>query len=196
FHLAAFRAENSFHFPDFELAYEPEIALFAPPAPTLRETTVSTPSTAFRSSFPPHDGNTLPGSNTAGSSINGAAKPEDTSLVRQVSLKQRSARLSFLPGRRQSEPEHATAVDADKTPHASPRSSISRKARRQSLFRAQSMDDEELQGRRSGVSSEGQTRRASLASKLSLDKSFSTEEEEEGEGEGEEAAPVHDVLGL
>lgn len=54
------------------------------------------------------------------------------------------------------------------------------------------MDDEELQGRRSGVSSEGQARRASLASKLSLDKSFSTEEE----GEGEEAAPVHDVLGL
>ncbi|KAG6258605.1 hypothetical protein E4U24_001459 [Claviceps purpurea] len=185
----------------FELAYEPEIALFAPPAPTPRETTVSTPSTAFRSSFPPHDGNTLPGSNTAGSSINGAAKPEDTSLVRQVSLKQRSARLSFLPGRRQSEPEHATVVDADKTPHASPRSSISHsrnrstgKARRQSLFRAQSMDDEELQGRRSGVSSEGQARRASLASKLSLDRSFSTEEE--GEGEGEEAAPVHDVLGL
>ncbi|KAG6019286.1 hypothetical protein E4U40_007174, partial [Claviceps sp. LM458 group G5] len=163
----------------FELAYEPEIALFAPPAPTPRETTVSTPSTAFRSSFPPHDGNTLPGSNTAGSSINGAAKPEDTSLVRQVSLKQRSARLSFLPGRRQSEPEQATVVDADKTPHASPRSSISHsrnrstgKARRQSLFRAQSMDDEELQGRRSGVSCEGQARRASLASKLSLDRSF------------------------
>ncbi|KAG5983025.1 hypothetical protein E4U55_000921 [Claviceps digitariae] len=170
----------------FEVAYEPEIALFAPPASTQREMTVSTPSpsTAFRGSFPPYDGSSATRSNMAGS-VNGAGKTDEiTSVVQQVSLKQRSARLSFLPGRRQ--PETEPTSEGDKKVIDSPRSSISHsrsrssgKARRQSLFRSQSMD-EGLQGSSSAVSggtADGSARRGSVTSKSSLDRSLSVEEQ-------------------
>ncbi|KAG5925038.1 hypothetical protein E4U42_004489 [Claviceps africana] len=169
----------------FEVAYESEIGLLAPPAPSQREMTVSTPSTAFRGSFNPHDG-------SPAAAVNGADKTDETtSLVRQVSLKQRSARLSFLPGRRQSETERAP--EAERNRNGSPRSSTSHsrsrsttKARRQSLFRSQSMDDG-LEGGGSAVSAgaaNGSARRGSATSKSSLDRSISVEEK---------AAPAQDA---
>ncbi|KAG6017666.1 hypothetical protein E4U43_000568 [Claviceps pusilla] len=170
----------------FEVAYEPEIALFAPPPPAQRELTISTPSTAFRGSFPPYDVSPGTRSNVPGS-VNGTGKvDETTSLVRQVSLKQRNARLSFLPGRRQQASETDQNSDVDRKTNGSPRSSVSHsrsrslgKSRRRSLFRSQSMDDG-FQGDGSAVSggaaANGVQRRSSVASKSSLDRSSSVEE--------------------
>ncbi|KAK2597971.1 Deoxycytidine kinase 1 [Conoideocrella luteorostrata] len=175
----------------FEVTYEPEIALFAPPPPTPRET-VSTPSTAFRGSFPPIDGAPSQWRNIAGP-LNGG-QPEEASIVRQVSLKQRSARLSFLPGRRQQENE--PSADAEKV-NGSPESKISHsrsrsfgKGRRQNLFRSQSADDGSQENANptpknvkqstntdNTIATNGMSRRGSSASKASLDRSSSIEED-------------------
>lgn len=168
---------------DFEAAYQPEIASFAPPPPTPRGT-ASTPSTAFRGSFPPHDES--PSSqwpNIAGplngGGGGGGGKSDETSVVRQVSLKQRSARLSFLPGRRQQENEPRAEADgvmngSSPEPKVSPHSSGSRssgKARRESIFRSQSLDDGWQDN--TAPSTNGTGRRGSLVSKGSLDRSIS-----------------------
>ncbi|GAB0135238.1 nrps [Epichloe bromicola] len=159
----------------FEAAYQPEIASFAPPPPTPRGT-ASTPSTAFRGSFPSHDESPSQWPNIAGP-LNGGGKSDETSMVRQVSLKQRSARLSFLPGRRQQENEPRAEADGvmngspepKVSPHSGSRSSG--KARRESIFRSQSLDDGWQDN--TAPTTNGTGRRGSLASKGSLDRSIS-----------------------
>lgn len=164
--------------PVFEVAYEPEIALFAPPPPTPRET-VSTPSTAFRGTFPPLD-QTPPQWTNIAAPLNGT-KVEETSIVRQVSLRQRSARLSFLPGRKQQHQQQQPETDQQSetvTVNGSPESKASHRrsrsfgkgARRQSIFKSQSMD-EGLQDNTSGMG-----RRGSSASKGSFDRKSSIDE--------------------
>ncbi|TWU78834.1 hypothetical protein ED733_007444 [Metarhizium rileyi] len=178
----------------FEAMYEPEIALFAPAPPTPRET-VSTPSTTFRGTFPSLDQNQNPPqwANMA-TSLNGTTA-EETSVVRQVSLRQRSARLSFLPGRRQQQqqqqqqqpppppqqeqesedPSEAKIAPGSPESNMSPSRSRSfsrgsRGSRQQSNFKPQSAD-EDLQEKLNGGG-----RRGSYASKGSVDRESSIDE--------------------
>ncbi|KID76759.1 Dedicator of cytokinesis protein 1 [Metarhizium brunneum] len=172
----------------FEVTYEPEIALFAPPPPTPRET-VSTPSTTFRGTFPPVDEGPSQWAHIA-TPLNGT-KAEETSIVRQVSLRQRSARLSFLPGRRQHHqqqqqqqqpsptkqegdeaPEMETAPGSPESKMSTSRSrSFSKSSRRQSIFKPPSVD-ESLQD-----AVNGSGRRGSSASKGSVDRKSSSIDE-------------------
>lgn len=146
--------------------------MFAPPPPTPHET-VSTPSTAFRGTFPPHDQSPPQWTNIA-APLNGT-KPEETSIVRQVSLRQRSARLSFLPGRRQQESDQPSQVEKvngspeSKASHSRSRS-FGKGGRRQSLFKSQSMDEGFQED------TNGMGRRGSSASRSSLDQKNSIEE--------------------
>lgn len=150
---------------DFENTYEPEIALFAPPPPATPREAVSTPSTAFRGSLPSDKSSQWP--NNA-SLLNGI-KAEEASVVQQVSLRQRGARLSFLGGRKQElEPTPETeqvngGTDAESTHRRSLSKSTSR---RQSIFRSQSIDEDH------NDKSSGQGRRSSSVGKESLDKGF------------------------
>lgn len=174
--------------PVFEVTYEPEIALFAPPPPTPRET-VSTPSTTFRGTFPLVDQGPSQWAHIA-TPLNGT-KAEETSIVRQVSLRQRSARLSFLPGRRQHHqqqqqqqqpsptkqegdeaPEMETAPGSPEPKMSTSRSrSFSKSSRRQSIFKPPSVD-ESLQD-----AVNGSGRRGSSASKGSVDRKSSSIDE-------------------
>lgn len=156
------------------MTYEPEIALFSP-APTTPRETISTPSTAFRGSP-----SILDHSPSHWQSIalpTGAIRTDETSVVRQVSLKQRSARLSFLPGRRQQDHEQSGHTDkAADTPefkisHSRSRS-FGKGNRRQNVFRSRSEDD----GSQETTHADGAGRRQSPASKVSLDASRSGEE--------------------
>jgi hypothetical protein len=120
--------------------------------------------------------------------LNGT-KNDEAAIVRQVSLRQRSARLSFLPGRRQqhqhqhqqqqqqqqgsdgalAETVNGNASPESKTSHSRSRSS-SKGGRRQSIFRSQPMD-EALKEKTVEL-----TRRGSSASKGSLDRKSSIDE--------------------
>ncbi|KHO01867.1 Dedicator of cytokinesis [Metarhizium album ARSEF 1941] len=159
----------------FEAAYEPEIALFAPPPPMPCET-VSTPSTTFRGTFSPGDESPSQWANIA-TSLNGT-KAEEAPVVRQLSLRQRSARLSFLPGRRQhhqpqphqenDEASEAAIAPGSAESQMSPSRdrSFSKGSRRQSTFKPQSgnegsQDDTSGGGRRGSSASKGSQDRKS-----------------------------------
>ncbi|POR37856.1 Putative dock180 protein [Tolypocladium paradoxum] len=148
----------------FESTYDPEIALFAPPPPAAPRETVSTPSTAFRGSFPSSDQS--PQWPNIASPLNGI-KAEEASIVRQVSLRQRGARLSFLGGRKQ-EPEptpETERVNGGTDAESTHRRSLSKDTgRRQSIFRSQSI----YEGQNDNGASQG--RRNSSTGKESLDK--------------------------
>ncbi|PFH59643.1 hypothetical protein XA68_12079 [Ophiocordyceps unilateralis] len=155
---------------DFESAFEPEIATFAPPAPILAREATPTPSTAFRGSFPSENRSPWP---KVASSLNGGAnKAEETAVVQRVSTRHRGARLSFLGGRKQEAghtPETEKAIGGTDTANP-PRLSLSKASGlRHSIFRSQSMsegNDEQAAGLR---------QRSSSAGKESLDSGVMTD---------------------
>ncbi|KAH6606696.1 hypothetical protein Trco_005849 [Trichoderma cornu-damae] len=79
----------------FEATFAPEIALFTPPQP-VREP-VSTPSPTWRGSTP--GGDKCPQWTSIAVPMNGV-KAEEATVIRQITPRQRGARLSFLGGRK------------------------------------------------------------------------------------------------
>ncbi|GJN74461.1 hypothetical protein PLICBS_008552 [Purpureocillium lilacinum] len=164
----------------FEKTYEAEIATFAPPPPSPPQETVSTPSTAFRQSLSSNGRHSPQWPNIA-SPLNGD-RGDEVSVVHQVALRHRSARLSLLGGRKQ-EPERAQEEaqvnggggDTEtKIEHSRSASKVT--ARRQSLFRTQSVEE-------TPVETSAQSRRSSSVSRQSMDRS-SVRSDKEFEAEG------------
>lgn len=141
---------------------------------------MSTPSTAFRQSLSSNGRHSPQWPNIA-SPLNGD-RGDEVSVVHQVALRHRSARLSLLGGRKQ-EPERAQEEaqvnggggDTEtKIEHS--RSASKGTARRQSLFRTQSVEE-------TPVETSAQSRRSSSVSRQSMDRS-SVRSDKEFEAEG------------
>ncbi|KAJ2973082.1 hypothetical protein NQ176_g6802 [Zarea fungicola] len=99
----------------FESTFAPEIATFAPPAPTIPS--VSTPSTVFRGNSPSVEQSPRW---QAFNSPNGGAKLEEASVVRRVSLQHpRGTRLSFLGGKKKSGEHQSDLNGINESPRGS-----------------------------------------------------------------------------
>lgn len=81
---------------DFEATFAQEIALFAPRQPVLQP--ISTPSPTWRGSTP--GGDKGPQWTSIAVPVNGV-KAEEATVIRQITPRQRGARLSFLGGRKE-----------------------------------------------------------------------------------------------
>lgn len=131
----------------------------------------------YRGTFPASDQSPSQWQNIA-SPLNGV-KTEEATLVRQVSVKQRSARLSFLPGRKhsdveQQETEKVNGSSESKDADSRSRSRSFGKANRQhAVFGTPSI--EETQDDKVSDS----RRRSSSAEKVSLERSSTNEDQEQ-----------------
>lgn len=118
---------------DFEITFEPEIAVFAPPQP--QRDAATTPSPIWRSSAPSSEQQS-PQRNIAGV-LNGVGA-EEASIIRPVSAR-RGTRLSFLGGKKKSSqditnemPLHINGDAEDSSAHGR---AMSKDTTKRSLFR-------------------------------------------------------------
>lgn len=135
---------NTHAFLDYDLTFEPEIAIFSPPQP-VQETSspVSPVATSRRKSSQVQDQSVQ--ATSIATVVNGA-RVEEASVVRPVSVQQRNTRLSFLDKRKYSDAQRdAGYINGDMGEPASPISpltgTMSRDGNyRTSMLRHQSSD--------------------------------------------------------